>query len=54
MAVNALRATYGDDHAWTKKAEAIKSAAYHAVYGPEAAALARLRALTKQPEPQSA
>jgi hypothetical protein len=54
MAVAALRAAYGDDHAWTKKAEAIKNAAHHAVYGPEAAALARLRTLTKQSEPQSA
>ena len=52
MAHNALRAAYGDDHAWTKKAAAAVAAAHHAVYGPEAAALARLRAITKQPEPE--
>jgi Tetratricopeptide repeat len=51
MAFTALRATYGDDHAWTKDAAAAVKAAHHAVYGPEAAALARLRALTKQAEP---
>jgi hypothetical protein len=54
MAVDALRATYGDGHTWTKEAEAITSAAYQRAYGPEAAALVRLRALTRQPEPQSA
>jgi len=52
IAFNALRAAYGDDHAWTKDAEAVRTAAHHAVHCPEAAALVRLRAITKQPERQ--
>jgi hypothetical protein len=54
MAVNALRAACGDDHAWTKDAESVRKAAHYVVYGPKAAALARLRAMTKQGEPQIA
>jgi hypothetical protein len=50
MAFDALRAAYGDDHAWTKDADIIRKAASHAVHGPEASALARLRAKTKQVE----
>jgi tetratricopeptide (TPR) repeat protein len=52
MAFNALQAAYGDNHAWTKDAETVKSAAYYAVHRPEAAQVIRLRAMTTQPEPQ--
>ncbi|HTZ35199.1 MAG TPA: tetratricopeptide repeat protein [Stellaceae bacterium] len=53
-AVMALRANYGDDHAWTRAAMTVHQTAHHAVHGPQAAELARLRAVTKQAEPQKA
>jgi hypothetical protein len=52
IAFDALHAAYGDDHAWTKDAEAVRSAAHYAVHRPEAAQVARLRTMTTQAEPQ--
>lgn len=54
LAVNALRASCGDDHAWTKRAEAVRKTAHYLVYGPKGAVLGRLRAMTNQPAPQNA